>query len=218
MSRAVLTINSRNYGAWSLRGWLLCRFAGLDFEVVQVPSDDPDVRAELTFLSPSFQVPRLDHDGVSVWGLLALAEYLNESCPDAALVPADRAQRSLCRSVCSEVHAGFINLRTALPMNLRATHRSFPVWQGARADIDRVVTIWQKCLAASGGPLLFGAAPSMADAMYAPECTRFATYQVDLPDECRAYRDAVLALPELQEWTALAREEPDEVEELDIEF
>ncbi len=33
MPSATLSINSRNYGAWSLRGWLMCRFAGLDFDV-----------------------------------------------------------------------------------------------------------------------------------------------------------------------------------------
>ncbi len=32
MAQAMLTINSRNYGAWSLRGWLLCKMSGLDFE------------------------------------------------------------------------------------------------------------------------------------------------------------------------------------------
>ena len=32
MAQATLTINSKNYGAWSLRGWLLCKMSGLDFE------------------------------------------------------------------------------------------------------------------------------------------------------------------------------------------
>ena len=29
---ATLTIASKNYGSWSLRGWLLCKMAGLDFD------------------------------------------------------------------------------------------------------------------------------------------------------------------------------------------
>ena len=77
MERAVLTINSRNYGAWSLRGWLLCRYAGLEFEEVVLPSDDETSRAELLLLSASFRVPRLEVGGVTVWGTLAIAEYLN---------------------------------------------------------------------------------------------------------------------------------------------
>ena len=57
MAEATLTIASKNYGSWSLRGWLLCKLAGLDFEEEQSRSDDPSVRAELLLLSPSFLVP-----------------------------------------------------------------------------------------------------------------------------------------------------------------
>ena len=46
MAKASLTISSRNYSSWCLRGWLLCRFAGLDFEVEKVPLDDAGARAE----------------------------------------------------------------------------------------------------------------------------------------------------------------------------
>ena len=83
MSKATLTINSRNYGAWSLRSWLLCKMAGLDFDEVLAGSDDPSTRAELLLLSPSFLVPCLDHDGVRVWDTVAIAEHLQEALPDS---------------------------------------------------------------------------------------------------------------------------------------
>ena len=83
MARATLTISSKNYSSWSLRGWLLCRMAGLDFEEQPVDLDDRDARQELLLLSPSVLVPRLTHDGVSVWDTLAIAEYLNEIAPEA---------------------------------------------------------------------------------------------------------------------------------------
>jgi Glutathione S-transferase, N-terminal domain len=89
-SMATLTIASKNYGSWSLRGWLLCKMAGLEFEVEQAKSDDPSTRAELLLLSPSFLVPCLTHDGVKVWDTLAIAEYLNELNPGARLLPAER--------------------------------------------------------------------------------------------------------------------------------
>src|SRR3981081_51005 len=101
---ATLTISSKNYSSWSLRGWLLCRMAGLDFEEIPLPSDDPSARAELLLLSPSFLVPCLTHDGVSVWDTLAIAEYRGEVKPDAHLLPADRAARARCRSICGEMH------------------------------------------------------------------------------------------------------------------
>ena len=218
MAQAVLTINSRNYGAWSLRGWLLCRFAGLDFTVEAVDSQDPGVRAELLLLSPSFLVPRLAHGDLVVWDTLAMAEYLHELSPERGLFPEDQATRALCRSVSGEIHSGFANLRSALPMNIKARHPEFPVWSGAQADLDRIEAIWNDCLATSEGPFLFGASPTVADAMFAPVCTRIRTYDVKLGAIASSYCDAILGLPDMVEWTAEAEAEHDDVEELEMEF
>jgi glutathione S-transferase len=218
MAKATLIIASKNYSAWSLRGWLLCKFAGLDFEERTVASDDPSTRAELLLLSPSFLVPCLTHDGIKVWDTLAIAQYLNEAMPEAGLLPKDKADRAHCRSICGEMHSGFSNMRSALPMNLKAHHPGFKVWAGAQADIDRIVSIWRECLAKSGGPFLFGAKPGMADAMFAPVVTRFLTYDVKLDSVCAAYCKAVMAMPAMQEWLQGAKAEPDEVVELDVEF
>jgi len=217
MAKATLTISSRNYSSWSLRGWLLCKLAGLDIKVEQVPSDDPSVRAELLLLSPSFLVPRLTHGKVSVWDTLAIAEYLNELKPEAGLLPQDRVARAHCRSTGGEMHSGFANLRSALPMNLKAHYPGFKVWGGARADIRRIQDIWRECLGRWGGPFLYGR-PTMADAMYAPVCTRFLTYDVALEPGAAAYCRTVVALPAMQEWIEAAKREPDELEELEVEF
>jgi glutathione S-transferase len=218
MAKATLTISSKNYSSWSLRGWLLCRMAGIDFEEKHLPSDDPSTRAELLLLSPSFLVPALTDDGAKVWDTLAIAEYLNEIKPQAGLLPADRVARAHCRSVAGEMHSGFVNLRSALPMNLKAHHPGFKIWAGAQADIDRVTAIWRECLGKYKAPFLFGAKPNLADAMYAPVCTRFVTYDVTLDTQCAAYVRRILELPDMQEWIAAAQGEPDEVEELDVEF
>ena len=218
METASLTISSKNYSSWSLRGWLLCRMAGLKFEEKISSIDDPGTRAELLLLSPSFLVPCLSHNGVSIWDTLAIAEYLAEMKPRAGLLPKDRAMRAHCRAVSGEMHSGFANLRAALPMNLKAHYPGFKVWAGAQADVDRVVTIWRDCLTKYSGPFLFGEKPTVADAMYAPVCTRFVTYDVKLDQVCADYRDRIIALPAMQEWTAAAKLEPDELEELDVEF
>jgi len=218
MEKPKLMIASKNYGSWSLRGWLLCKMAGLDFEEHAAASDDPSMRAELLLLSPSFLVPSLTNGSVKVWDTLAIAEYLNELSPDAGLLPQDAAARALCRSISGEMHSGFSNLRSALPMNLKAHYPGFKVWAGAQADIDRVVTIWRECFAASKGPYLFGKEPCMADAMYAPVVTRFLTYDVKLDPQCAAYCKTIMAMPLMQEWVAGAKTEPDELEELDVEF
>lgn len=214
---ATLTLSSKNYSSWSLRGWLLCRMAGLDFAEKQLSADDPSIRAELLLQSSSFLVPCLEHEGMRIWDTLAIAEYLHELAPEAGLLPKDKAARAHCRSICGEMHSGFANLRSALPMNIKAHHPGFKVWTGAQADIERILAIWRECLKTYGGPYLFGAI-SMADAMYAPVCSRFTTYDVKLDPATKAYCRLVLSHPAVREWSAAAKLEPDELEELDVEF
>ncbi|TDR85477.1 glutathione S-transferase family protein [Enterovirga rhinocerotis] len=218
MAEATLTISSKNYSSWALRGWLLCKMAGLSFRETMLPWDDPSVRAELLLLSPSFLVPKLTHRGIEIWDTLAIAEYLAEIRPEATLWPTDPAERAACRSISGEMHSGFSNLRSALPMNLKAHYPGFKVWAGAQADIDRVTTIWRDRLKTSGGPFLFGASPTVADAMYAPVATRFRTYAVTLDPVSSAYCDTILGWAPMTEWIGAAQEEPDELEELDVEF
>ena len=215
---ATLTLSSKNYSSWSLRGWLLCRFAGLDFDELMVSADDPKARKELLLLAPSILVPCLSHEGATVWNTAAIGYYLDETLPKAGLLPADRLARAHCRSICGEMNAGFANLRSALPMNLKAHFPGHKIWGGALPDIERIEEIWVDCLKTYGGPYLFGKQRSMADAMFAPVVTRFITYDVKLDSDCAAYCKEIMALPYMQEWLEAAKAEPDEVVELDVEF
>jgi glutathione S-transferase len=217
MAKATLTISSKNYSSWSLRGWLMTRFSGLPFEEVAIAPDDPSARAEILLVSPTILVPCLRHDGATIWDTLAIGEYLNEAMPDAGLLPADRVQRAHCRSICGEIHSGFTTLRASLPVNLKGHFPGFKIWTRAQADIDRACTIWRDCLAQSGGPFLFGER-TMADAMYAPVVTRFATYDVKLEPLLATYADMIMNTPEMVEWIAAAKEEPAEIEELEVEY
>ncbi|HEY5929889.1 MAG TPA: glutathione S-transferase family protein [Burkholderiales bacterium] len=217
MAKATLSISSKNYSSWSLRGWLLAKFSGLDFQELAVPPDDANARKELLLLSPSILVPCLTHEGIKVWDTLAIAEYLHEVRPQAGLLPADRAERAHCRAICGEMHSGFSSLRAALPMNLKAHFPNHKIWARAVGDIERVTTIWRECLATYKGPFLFGGR-SMADAMYAPVVTRFMTYDVKLDPECAVYARRIMALPEMTEWITAARNEVEEIDELDMEF
>jgi len=217
MAKAALTLSSRNYSSWSLRGWLLAKLSGLEFTEVMVAPDDADARKEILLLSPSILVPCLTHDGIKVWDTLAIAEYLNEVKPRSGLLPADRKARAHCRAICGEMHSGFSSLRSALPMNLKAHFPGYKVWAKADADIERITALWRECLKTYGGPYLFGEI-GMADAMYAPVATRFTTYDVKLDKACAGYRDRIMALPQMKEWIAAAKLEPEDIEELDMEF
>lgn len=196
----------------------MAKFAGLAFEEIMVSPDDADARKELLLLAPSIRVPCLSHDGAKVWNTLAIAQYLNETIPGAKLLPDERIARAHCRSVSGEMNSGFANLRASLPMNLKARFPGHKVWAGAQPDIDRIVEIWSECLEKYGGPFLFGAQRSMADAMYAPVATRFLTYDVKLTRPCILYVQTIMDLPEMKEWVAAAKAEPEEIDELEMDF
>ncbi len=215
---SMLTLTSKNYSSWSMRGWLLTRFSGLPFTENVLPPDDPSTRAEILLLSSSILVPCLVHNGVRVWDTLAIAEYLNEICPDAHLLPSDVVARAHCRAISGEMHSGFSAMRSSLPMNLRAHFPKFKIWSRAQADIDRITAIWKECIESYGGPFLFGKQRTIADAMYAPVCTRFVTYDVKLDAVSKAYCDLMLSQPEVKDWINAAKSEPADIDELDVEF
>ena len=104
-----------------------------------------------------------------------------------------------------------------MPVNLHAFRPNFPIWSGVRADIARVTEIWRECLSRYGGPFLFGEKMCLADAMYAPVCTRFVTYDVDLDSVCDGFVDRVMGCAEMMEWVAEAKLEPELVSELEVE-
>ncbi|TDH61282.1 glutathione S-transferase [Dankookia rubra] len=215
---AVLRISSRNYSSWSMRGWLLCRMAGIAFREEAVSADDAGSRAELLLQSSSILIPALRHEGAELWDTLAIAEYLNELVPEARMLLADRLARARCRAISGEMHAGFAALRSTLPMNLRAVVPNFTLWSGARADIERILWIWRDCLGRWGGPWLLGAEKSVADAMYAPVVTRFRTYDVKLDPACEAYARTILGWPDVAAWIEAGKREPEaRITELDLE-
>jgi glutathione S-transferase len=217
MTRTTLTLSSKNYSSWSLRGWLMTKLAGIDFDEVIIAPGDADARAEILLLSPSILVPCLTYQGVKVWDTLAIGEFLNEIAPGAGLLPKDQAKRAHCRSISGEMHSGFVSLRQALPMNIKAHFPNFKVWSKAKADIDRIEAIWTECLTRHGGPFLFGEI-SIGDAMYAPVVSRFRTYGVELGSPLAAYADRIWELPAMAEWREAAMLEREEIEELEVEF
>ena len=201
-----LTIGTRRYSSWSLRGWLPVRLAGLEVEEIVIPlagGDTPAVKAA----TPGGTVPYLEHDGNRVWESLAICEYCAEIAP--SLWPLDRAARTHARVIAAEMHAGFRALRQAMPFSL---FRKPSASQEATADVARIEAIWRDTSArfGEGGPFLFGAAFCNADAMYAPIVARFLTYRPALSVGSRAYCDAVRAHPLVEAWYQAAAQEPAE--------
>lgn len=218
MPGATLLISSKNYSSWSLRGFLLARLSGLKFEERVVDPDDPINRKELLMQSSSIRVPALMHGDVVVWDTIAIGEYLNETFPNVHMLPADKVARARCRSIAGEMHSGFTVLREALPMNLKLYRPGFAIWSAVQADIDRITEIWTECLTTWKGPWLFGAQPTIADCFYAPVVTRFRSYDVEMHGMCERYCQQIMAWQPMREWFAAAQKEPEQIDELDIEF
>jgi glutathione S-transferase len=218
MSQTTLTLSSKNYSSWSMRGWLMLKLTGLAFEEVMLEIDSEHARAELLLLSPSILVPCLNHGKVKVWDTLAIGEYLNEVAPKAGLLPSNPVHRAHCRAVCGEMHSGFTSMRASLPMNIKAHFKGFKVWAKAQSDLDRVFEIWRDCLKTYKGPYLFGKKATLADAMFAPVVMRIRSYDVQTDPVCESYCQQILKMPAVKEWMAAAIEEPEDIVELEVEF
>jgi len=203
-----LAIGNKNYSSWSMRPWVLLTQAGIAFEEIQLKFTDEGKVEGIEPYSPTRQVPVLIVDGEPVWDTLAICEAVAELFPQKDLWPADARARRMARSICAEMHAGFRNLRGAMPVNIRASLAGKGMNPAVQRDIDRIVEIWESCRERFGrnGELLFGQF-SIADAYYAPVATRFRTYAVTLPPAAGRYADALLELSAVREWTAQARRE-----------
>ena len=208
-----LIIGNRTYSSWSLRAWLLFGAFGIDVEQRLVPLYSDAFDAFRREFHPARQVPTLllrDSAGSTlVWDSLAIAELLHERHPDAGIWPAAAPARAAARSLCAEMHSGFTALRATMPMNLRRQYASFRPGAAARADIARVCELWQWARTnwGDGGPYLFGAGFTAADAFFAPVACRFATYAVALEGPARDYAQALLTHPATAAFQAAAQAE-----------
>lgn len=190
-----------------MRPWVLLTHFGVPFEEMLIELDRPDTKTSILAHSASGKVPCLVTDeGVAVWDSLAIAETLAERYPQYAMWPADASARARARSVSAEMHSGFGGVREAMPMNIRGSKPGGGATPDALKDIARIDDIWRDCLAASGGPFLFGKF-TIADAMYAPVVMRFNSYRPALSDEAAAYAERVTALPAVAAWIDAARRE-----------
>lgn len=204
-----LVIANKLYSSWSLRPWLLLTELGIPFEEVVVPLRQPETAAAIGRYSPAGKLPVLIDDDVTVWDSLAIVEHAAERWPEAGIWPRDRAARALARSICAEMHSGFVGLRRGCPMNLSMSFARRDRGEEVAADLARIEAIWSDARRRFGqtGPFLFGAF-SAADAMYAPVVTRLDTYGIQVGAETRAYMDAILGLPSFRAWRDAALREP----------
>jgi glutathione S-transferase len=202
-----LVIGNYNYSSWSLRAWLAMKVFAFPFDAIRIPLYGPGAKQEILKHSPAGKVPTLKDGGLVVWDSLAIMEYLAEKNPK--VWPAAPAERARARSVSAEMHSGFPNLRHHMSMNVRKRYPGKGRTPETLEEVRRIEAIWSQ----AKGPFLFGPF-SAADAMYAPVVLRFRTYEVQVSN--RAYTEAVLALPAMQEWIAAAEREVESIPQFDM--
>lgn len=211
-----LLIGNKNYSSWSLRAWLALRHFGIDFDEEQFLLSGEGWRERIRARSPSGRVPVLIDGDLAIPETIAILEYLHDRYPAKGIWPSQRVERARARAIAAEMHGGFTALRSAAPMNLRASHPGKVDLDRIATDLRRIEQIWGDCTQRSGGPYLFGSFTA-ADAMFAPIATRIRTYSLPVSDAAAEYVEAIYALPAFQEWLAEAVKEPWVVDDDEID-
>lgn len=200
-----IALASRAYSSWSMRIGLLVDRFDLPVALRFAPLYSDTFRSLMAAFAPARTVPALrTEDGVVVTESLAIAEELASRFPDRHLWPQEPAARAVARGLAAEMHAGFMALRAACPMNLRLAYREVPVSDDVRADLDRIETIWtaarrQLAGRVAPGPWLCGSY-SIADAFFAPVAARIAVYGLPVGAPARSYVAAHLSDPAFRRW------------------
>ncbi|MDX2258885.1 MAG: glutathione S-transferase family protein [Hyphomicrobiaceae bacterium] len=204
-----LVIANKLYSSWSMRPWLVLTACDIPFEETVIPLRLPDTAERIRAYSPSGKLPVLIDGDAVVWESLAIISHLADRFPDRPVWPQGLAARAHAKAIAMEMHAGFMALRQACPMNLGKRFATPPLADDLSANIARIEEIFVGTRArfAAGGPYLFGSF-SAADAMFAPVVTRLDTYGLPVSAATRAYMDAVLAHPAFLAWKRAALAEP----------
>lgn len=203
MSEFSLVIGTKNASSWSLRPWLVLKHLGVDFEEILIRLRQDDSKARMLEHNPAGKVPALLHGQRTLWDSLAICDYLADIYPDQKLWPQDLDARACARSISAEMHSGFVELRTKMPM---VCHGSFEISEPTEAlaqDIERIKAIWTEARTKFGqnGPFLFGHF-TIADAMFAPVVFRFRAFNVPLGGVVKDYSDHMLSHPAMIQWVA----------------
>ncbi len=206
-----LVIGNQNYSSWSLRPWVLLQHFNIEFEQHLISLFAEDMLIQMSPFCPNNKVPVLIDNKERIWDSLAICEYINEQYLSGNAWPENVVDRAKARSVCAEMHSGFFALRNEMPMNCRRTPSAINYSAECQKDIDRIITLWQECLAKSQGEFLFGDF-TIADAFYLPVISRFNSYQIAVPENVQSYVNTMLSLPSYQLWLSAAKAEDEIIE------
>ena len=184
---------------WSLRVWICSQLAQLDVELNVIDLTNPDYKSEIFKHSVTGLVPSLDEGTVVIHDSLAIAEFFNE-CSKGALYPRSNSERALARSLCSELHSGFMNLRSQCPFSLEQVT---PLLE-FNTDIDNELSRIEKIFGSAHLPFMFNSA-GVVDAFYSILAFRLKAYGIKLQGKAGEYQESLLNWSNLKQAIELAK-------------
>ncbi|CAK9883855.1 MAG: Stringent starvation protein A [Candidatus Erwinia impunctatus] len=173
--------------SWSIRALMCCEIAEIVSEIELIDLTSKEEQLRLKALSPTGLVPFLQHNEVVVYDSLSIVEYLNELAP-GLVYPADQAERSLCRSLCAELHAGFHCVRSEMPFSTQKIVKKVSPSAQAAEELKRVSEIFSL----SQGHFMWGSEPKAVDAFYAVMAHRLYSYGIEFSGRAEAYQHALI--------------------------
>lgn len=186
--------------SWSLRVWVCMRLAKVNFTEHVIDLASSDYKTNIFKYSPSGLVPALIHDDLVLHDSLSIAEYLNETA-GGTLLPKDKSERALARSLCCEMHSGFTNIRSKFPFTLDLTPKHFSSNNDLECEIARI----EKIFGAANRPFMFGSACTV-DAFYSILAFRLNSYGLVFDGRAGEYQKSLLQWELLNEAIERSRE------------
>jgi maleylacetoacetate isomerase/maleylpyruvate isomerase len=189
----------------SFRVRIALELKGLGYEYIPVHLVRGEHKKEpYAGLSADALVPLLEVDGESLSQSMAIIEYLDETHPEPALLPADalgRARvRALAQSIACEIHP-LNNLRVLkyLVRELKLEEEAKNAWyrHWCRTGLE---AFERQLVRLPASPYCHGDTPTLADCCLVPQIFNAMRFNVDLdglPRTMAAY-DACMALPAFQ--------------------
>ncbi|WP_219702165.1 glutathione S-transferase [Marinomonas lutimaris] len=171
---------------WSLRAFMCAQIAGIKLDLIPINLEKQGYKAEVLKYSSTGLVPALLVDGFVVHDSLAIAEYFNE-CSDGALYPKNQSERAQARSLCMEMHSGFMNLRSQCPFTFNQVAPLEHLTDAVKKEVERVEAIF----AQAKGPFMFDQAGAV-DAFYAVLAFRLKAYGISFSGQAGEYQQHLL--------------------------
>lgn len=183
-TRPVLHGYWRSSATWRVRLALNLKGIEYDYRPVHLVQDGGEQwKAAYRALNPASEVPTLEIDGVVLAQSLAIIEYLDETRPQPALLPADPVSRARVRQLAEQINAStqpLQNLRVLFKLrdDFGADQAARDAWAAhyIRVGLEAYEALLERC----SGLYSVGDEISMADCCLIPQVYNADRFGVDL--------------------------------------